>query len=179
MCVCVLLCDVQSVNKGTSNRTLSMFSRCGFTFSIPFGSLAWKNKNQVISILGSYPGSKKENSFLEGLNNDFIEFWSVNIVLMSGTLFSSSMRHAPSCSIALDSALSLTLSLSRISSSEINKCKFKRIKRMHNSVSQLPRSLAPPRYLGREGSSLIGGRCDSSIPSPVPFSQQTPTHAVI
>ncbi len=75
------------------------------------------------------PGSKKENSFLEGLNNAFIEFWSVNIVLMSGTLFRSSMRHAPSCSIALDSALSLTLSLSRISSSEINKCKFKRIKR--------------------------------------------------
>ncbi len=50
---------------------------------------------------------------------------------------------------------------------------------MHNSVSHLPRSPAPPHYLGREGSSLIGGRCDSSIPSPVPFSQQTPTHEVI
>jgi len=50
VCVCVLLWEVQSVNKGTSNETLSMFCRCGLTFSIPFGSLAWKNKNQVISI---------------------------------------------------------------------------------------------------------------------------------
>lgn len=92
--VCVLLWDVQSVNKGTSNGTLSMFSRCGLTFSIPFGSLAWKNKNQVISIYVKVcvcewfvyqfgilpPGRNKENSFLEGVKNAFVEILSVNTV---------------------------------------------------------------------------------------------------